>query len=260
MPDERQSARIAELEADLARLAAWLDGPEAPLAGAEPWDRVYRWAEAELSMEGQELGVSLLLEPHPELVDALETRLSAEEVAVIEPAMTLGALRALIERDYAWAVAIDFDAPEAQRLFWYVSEEKLEPRLGDRNAEPGAEKEMPLGIGRDVATLHAALAGEPDETPVAALALRRPDLRHVIRRVQTVARYPYGEIRDNLLGADCLPIDLLRCKLAYFGASKFDPKSDRWTRITMYQGAPLPDELARDDADDWCFPVQPASG
>ena len=174
--------------------------------------------------------------------------------------MTLAELRAILERDYAWALAIDFAAPAAQRLFWYVSEEKLEPRLGDRTAEPGAEKEMPLGVGRDVAALHAALAGEPDEAPVATLALRRPDLRHVIRRVQTVARYPYGEIRDNLLGADCLPIDLLRCKLAYFGASKFDPKSDRWTRITMYQGAPLPDELARADADDWCFPVQPADG
>jgi hypothetical protein len=35
-----------------------------------------------------------------------------------------------------------------------------------------------------------------------------------------------------------LPIDLLRAKLAMFGATKFDPKSDLWTRITMYQGAP----------------------
>jgi hypothetical protein len=66
-------------------------------------------------------------------------------------------------------------------------------------------------------------------------------------------QHPYAEIRDNLISADCLPIDLLRCKLAFFGASKFDPKSDRWTRITLAQGAPLFDEP--DLADDWWLPV-----
>jgi hypothetical protein len=52
-----------------------------------------------------------------------------------------------------------------------------------------------------------------------------------------------------------VPVDLLRCKLAYFGASKFDPKSDRWTRIAMFQGAPFFQELAEVDPDDWAFPV-----
>ena len=33
---------------------------------------------------------------------------------------------------------------------WYYSEEKLEPRFGDRYADPGAEQEMPLAVGRDV--------------------------------------------------------------------------------------------------------------
>jgi hypothetical protein len=75
--------------------------------------------------------------------------------------------------------------------------------------------------------------------------------------VQTTALHRYGEIYDNLVGADCLPIDLLRCKLSFFGASKFDPRSDRWTRITLYQGAPLPGELHRPDAADWCFPFLP---
>ena len=73
--------------------------------------------------------------------------------------------------------------------------------------------------------------------------------------MQLAERAPYGEIRDNLSGAGCLPIDILRCKLAFFGAIKFDPKSDRWTRITMYQGAPGFTELTRANADDWAFPV-----
>ena len=79
--------------------------------------------------------------------------------------------------------------------------------------------------------------------------------------MQTTARYPYGEIRDNLVDGDCRPIDLLRCKLSFFGASKFDPKSDRWTRITLYQGAPTAADLGhpdKKDLDDWLFALYPA--
>ena len=36
---------------------------------------------------------------------------------------------------------------------------------------------------------------------------------------------------------------MLRLKLSFFGAIKFDPRSDKWLRICMFQGAPLPDEL-----------------
>ena len=63
------------------------------------------------------------------------------------------------------------------------------------------------------------------------------------RRVQQAPRYPYAEIRDNLIAADTLPIDMLRCKLAFFGASRFDPRSDRWLRIALFQGQPYPDDL-----------------
>ena len=90
--------------------------------------------------------------------------------------------------------------------------------------------------------------------------MRRPKWRSTVRRVQTLMRFPYGEIRNNLLGRDCLPIDLLRCKLSFFGATKWDPKSDLWTRITMYQGAPHIDELGADDVDDWAFPVSSETG
>ena len=68
-------------------------------------------------------------------------------------------------------------------------------------------------------------------------------LRHTVRRVQTLMTHPYAEIRDNVISADMLPIDILRCKLSFFGATKFDPRSDRWVRICMYQDAPFPHEL-----------------
>ncbi len=71
--------------------------------------------------------------------------------------------------------------------------------------------------------------------------------------MQICARYPYAEIRDNLISAELMAIDMLRCKLSFFGATRFDPRSDRWVRITMYQGAPHPDELADTTCDAWPF-------
>ena len=79
---------------------------------------------------------------------------------------------------------------------------------------------------------------------LAAFLLAHPEHRFMARRVQVTARYPFAEVRDNLIASDMLPIDLLRCKLAFFGASHFDPRSDRWVRISLFQNAPYPQDLA----------------
>ena len=258
--DERQRERIAALADDLARLAGHF---ERVGAGAQlPWDSLYRWGEQVLTLEGQEMLVALLIEPHGELVDDLAGAMSADEGACfrIDGSRTAGEFTDLIERDYAWALAMDFDAPRSQARFWYVSEEKLEPRLGERATEPGAELEQPYAVGRDVAALHRALAAMPRSAPVADLLLAQPEHRHAARRVLVAATHPYAEIRDNLVGSDVVPVDLLRCKLSFFGATRFDPRSDRWVRITMYQDAPFPDEFAGADIDDWAFaPAMPAA-
>ena len=86
-----------------------------------------------------------------------------------------------------------------------------------------------------------------------------PEHRHIVRRIQIAAKLPYAEIRDNTISSEMLPIDLLRCKLSFFGATKFDPRSDRWVRINMYQGAPFPHELSETDPDDLFYPPLEAS-
>ena len=70
-------------------------------------------------------------------------------------------------------------------------------------------------------------------------------------------RFPYAEIRENTISAAMLPIDMLRAKLSFFGAAHFDPRSDRWVRVNMFQNAPFPHELADVDADDWTLPPLP---
>ena len=171
--------------------------------------------------------------------------------------MKLAQLNKLLQKSFSWALEIDFEDPEKQRRFWYYSEEKLEPRFGDRYADPGSEHEMQLAVARDVYFLSKKIKKVKPDTSVGKFLILYPEFRHIVRRVQTVVHFPYAEIRDNVLDAEMRPVDLLRFKLAFFGASKFDPKSELWTRITLFQGTPHPHELSTIDTDEWAFPVMP---
>jgi len=258
--DKRQAARIAVLAKELEALRERLKQDPGLLDRPRPWDALIAWAEANVSPEGVELLASLVIELHPELVDDLACSTGSDEVERVDPTMSLAELKALIERAYGWALPSNYDDPKERHFFWYRSAEKDEPRLGERFNEPGAELELPLGIGFMAARLHRALARLPQPALVASVAeflLENPEWRGILRRIQSLAHLPYGEIQDNTLGERCLPVDLLRCKLSIFGAAKFDPKSDRWTRITLFQGAPTLEELSEPDADDWAFPYFP---
>jgi len=246
-----QAASWDALRRDLARLSHRV--AEGALSEPNPWDALLRWSEAALSLEGQEICAALILEPHGNLVDDLAETMGADELSGfrIDGAMRLDALGKLLREGFSWALEADFAQDDAQARFWYVSEAKLEPRLGERYAEPGAELEQPLDIARAAVALHADLDGQDPQATVADLLLGRPEHRRTVRRVQRLARAPYREIRDNLLAADMRPVDMLRCKLAFFGATNFDPRSDRWMRITMYRGAPYPDELHERPEDAW---------
>jgi hypothetical protein len=254
--DPGQAERIRTLLAELAQVAEVVDGPF--LGSGEPWDRLVaissRWSE-----ECGELLVSLLVELYPELVDALAGCMTATEISRLDPTMTVAELASAIEEHFAWAVVIDFDVPANSRRFWYVSEDKLEPRLGDRFTDVGTDHESPLDIARRVHRLAAALDGFEQHAVVAEVVAAMPEHRHAVLRVQIVARHPYSELRANLIGQDCRPLDMLRSKLSFFGASKFDPKSDRWTRVTLFQGAPLSEELGEEFTDDWWLPVLESS-
>lgn len=187
----------------------------------------------------------------------------AEELS-LDPGMTVSALADLIDRTQGWAQALSLDGQQADARFWYYSEDKLEPRFGHRHAEPGGMLEMPLAFARDLRALRRDLAEaitvDGQSSITAAFLMGHPQHRHTVRRVQSIAGLDYAEVRDNLVADGVRPIDVLRFKLAFFGASRFDPKSDLWTRITLFQGAPQPDGLANADPDGWSFAIRPADG
>lgn len=252
-----QIQKLTMLKADLAHLQEYVVA--GALDGEAPWDRLYVWAEKNLSIEGQEQLVSLMLEPYGQRVDDLADRMSADEdeAFCIDGAMSLERLGLIVRDVYDWALKIDWTSPDSLARVWYVSEEKLEPRLGERFEEPIELYEQPLAPGRDAAIMYYDIKAWQGGQTVAAFLLRNPEHRHIVRRAQITARFPYAEIRDNTISAALLPIDLLRCKLAFFGATHFDPRSDRWVRINMFQDAPFPHELGVNGADDWSYPPLP---
>jgi len=240
--------KLPQLRRDLAAVSVFLDTWPTTQT-ARPWDDLWRWASDHLSCEGQEAVLSLMLEPHGDVVDGLADCLSFPETVApaIQGTQTVQQLRDIIASAYDWALAYDFKAQSGTARFWYVSEEKLEPRLGSRHTEDGSDRENPLGIAWQVSQLWDQLCDMPASLSIAEVLLSHPQHRQIVRRIQSVQGCDYGEIRENLLADDILPIDMMRYKLAYFGASRFDPRSDKWVRISLFAGLPYPTDIGNFD-------------
>ena len=261
--DERQSNSNVVVREELQALHLWLQEQAADLAITHyVWADLIQYAEQHWHIETQEVINTMLIELYPDLVDSLEEQMGTEESQQITPEMLVSELLEIIEDKYDWALAIDFSKYESKGVFWYLSEEKMEPRLGQTNIDMGMEKEMPLGIGRLVRECYDLLQHYNTISPeqnVAHFIMQCPNHSGIVARIQTMAQSRYGDIRENLVHSDVLPIYLLRCKLSFFGVSKFDPRSRLWVRNTMFQGAPLISDFGNADmaADDWQFPIKP---
>lgn len=249
-----QRAKLEKLNADLDRLIAHVDA--ADLSAPDPWRTLFQWSERTLGEDAQEWLASLLLEPYGTLVDDLADDLSDRSDQQVDGTMSVESLRSQLEDTYGWALPIDFRTREASARLWYISEEKLEPRLGERYEEPIQAYEEPLAPGSDAAALFGLLRHWRGDARVAELLLLHPEYRSTVKRAQQSAAAPYAEIRENTISEKLLPIDMLRCKLSFFGATHFDPRSDRWVRICLFGNAPYPEELAQEPDDDWPYPAQ----
>ena len=172
------------------------------LASALRGDALLAFAEAQLGFEAQEFLVTLLLEPYGALVDDLSATMAGDEAPDFahrwrDDYSPIYATRSSATMRLALETISPY--PESQARFWYVSEEKLEPRLGERALEDGAERELAARLSRATSPpASGALAGSLRDIPTAAFLAAHPEYRHVVRRVQLTPRDPYAEVRDNL--------------------------------------------------------------
>jgi len=209
------------------------------------FNEIYKWVEANLKDEGIEYIVSLMMEPYDEIVNPMINKMNSDEEKYfdIPTTRTIQDLRNILEENYSDILKIDFSTKQSNQNFWFISKNKEEPRLANRYLQKGSELEQPLAIARDIKKLYEKISNEKNSSTVGIFLVNNSDLRHIIRRAFIIEKFPYGEIQDNIIGSKLMPIDMLRLKLSFFGANKFDPRSDKWLRICMFQGAPLPNEL-----------------
>ena len=250
---EYQLKKIKLLLQDVRKFINFLES-EIDFKKDYPFNEIYLWLEKETCEECIEYIVSIMMEPFGEIVQPLISQMSSEEEKYfnIPTERNVEDLKRILENKYSDILKIDFNKEDSNQKFWFISKNKEEPRLANRFEESGADLEQPLAIARDIKKLYERLLSLKNNLKINQFLIDNSDLRHVVRRAFIIENFPYSEIQDNTIGENIVPIDMLRLKLSFFGALKFDPRSDKWLRICMFQGAPLPNEL-KDYDEQWVY-------
>ena len=250
---EYQLKKIKSLLSDLDRFISFLKN-DFDFSNDFAFNKIYLWLEKNAGEECIEYIVSMMMEPYDDIVDPLISTMSSEEEKYfnIPTDRTVLELKNILKQKYPDILNIDFSKSESNQNFWFISKNKEEPRLADRFNENGSELEQPLAIARDIKQLYEALSLLENNLSIADFLVDNSNLRHAVRRAFIIEKFPYAEIQDNTIGKSIVPIDMLRLKLSFFGALKFDPRSDKWLRICMFQGAPLPEQL-KSYNDHWVY-------
>ena len=250
---EFQKEKIKGLIEDLKKFIKFMK-EDFKFQNSYQFNQIYNWSEENLNDECIEYIVSMMMEPYDNIVNPLITQMSSdeEEHFNIPVDRTIEDLRNILENKYSEILKIDFLKEENNQNFWFISKNKEEPRIGDRYIDEGSDLEQPLAVARDINKLYEAVFTKKNSSKIGKFLKDNNHLRHVVRRAFIAEKFPYSEIQDNTIGSKLVPIDMLRLKLSFFGAIKFDPRSDKWLRICMFQGAPLPSELGNFD-DKWIY-------
>ena len=217
------------------------------------WLDILDYCDLNFNNDTQEIARVQLIELFPQISEELAEDMADDEVMDIDGSQSIGDLKKIIDNKYSWVKNIDFNNKNSNYLFWYVSAAKLEPRLGERYNEDGSELEQNLGIAKMVNDLFNSIKNLDEKKLICEFLLASPQFRGIVKRIQSLEDYPYSEVEDNVLDKKTMPIDMLRFKLSFFGANRYDPKSDRWLRVSFFSGAPYLSDLNKQNVDEWGF-------
>ncbi len=217
------------------------------------WLDILDYCDSNFNNDTKEIARVQLIELYPQISEELAEDMADEEIMDIDGNQSIGDLKKIINDKYSWIKNIDFNNKDSNYLFWYVSAAKLEPRLGERYNEQGSELEQNLGIAKMVNDLFKQIKNVDANQLICEFLLMHPEYRGIVKRIQSLKNYPFSEVQDNVLDKKTMPIDMLRFKLSFFGANRYDPKSDRWLRVSFFSGAPYLSDLNNKNVDEWGF-------
>ena len=248
-----QNKKIKSLKNDLIKFNEYFSSLKF-ISKKYLWNEIFLWIDKYLDEECSEYLISMMMEPYDNIIEPLVKNMSSDEEKYfnIPSNRKLIELKKIIETKYKSILNINFNDKKSSTFFWFISKNKEEPRIANRFEEYGSNLEQPLAIARDIKKVYEKISNENLSKTVADFLVDNDELRHVIRRIFISEKFQYSEIHDNTISESLIPIDMLRLKLSFFGAQKFDPRSDKWLRICMYQGAPLVNEIKNSD-DTWIY-------
>ena len=248
-----QNKKIKSLKNDLIKFNEYFSSLKF-ISKKYLWNEIFLWIDKYLDEECSEYLISMMIEPYDNIIEPLVKNMSSDEEKYfnIPSSRKLIELKKIIETKYKSILNINFNDKKSNTFFWFISKNKEEPRIANRFEEYGSNLEQPLAIARDIKKVYEKISNENLSKTVADFLVDNDELRHVIRRIFISEKFQYSEIQDNIISETLIPIDMLRLKLSFFGAQKFDPRSDKWLRICMYQGAPLVNEIKNSD-DSWIY-------
>ena len=220
-----------------------------------PFDALYRWSERH-DPETIELVVSLLLELHDGDDDAIDELLTVDEHVSLDPAITVGEMRARLTSRFSWLGGLDLGDESGDAFWWVISDNNEEPRRTCRDRLDSAHRDVAIDVALRLWRLSAALGGYDDTTPIQRVLNDHPEHRLAAERLD-LSDGIYGEPRDNACSERYLPLLLQRFQLAMYGMDNFKPKSTDWLRVTLFQGAPRMSDLRAGTSDDWVLPPRP---
>ena len=242
---------------DLARVRA----RSGPVVGDSAcWAELADWATGHVGLEAGEVLNALLLELYDDIVATAVDAFDAPEHFDTEPAMRVADLRARLRRRYAWALGEAF-GEATQKFFWFRgAATPRDVRRGLRGLAPEFEHENGMDTVVKLRELDRALAARDASASTADLLCDRPDLRHIVARVQSLDALDYAELRINWGAADFSPYEPVRFVLACFGMDKLEATPPKQVRGAFMQGAPIAEDVACGRDGDWPFPLIPVAG
>lgn len=250
----RDLDRIVEAADDVAARTRAGSLVEAPLA------ELRRRVEPLVSPTAAETLDSLLIELVPEYADALLRELTVSEILVRTPQSSVGELKALVDRQYGWALELArTGVPDDPRVL-YKSRNAEEPRRGPRS-EAGEAIDLALHLPTLLAGLRRELDEHPDESSVARFLVEHPRRRQLVERVQALADEPYHTPLMELLGETVNPAHIIGLvNIAFYGLDRTKDHLRRTLRGLLFHGAPTWSDLRERGSTHWFWPAEPQMG
>lgn len=225
-----------------------------------PFAALCDWAGIHLQTDAQEVLQSIALEVQPDIVNRFSNAFYASEHFSIQAGMSGAHLAALVASHYRWALD-GSQAEGASHYFWYRCESApRDVRRGPRGLAPELEHETTVDTPRQIRQLHDYLLNIDPHASVADIVAARPDLRHIVARVQSLANLPYAELQIDYLGAQFSPFASIRFPLSFFGMEKLEAAPPKSVRGVFLQGAPIAEDIAAGRDGDWPFALIPKGG